>query len=411
MDTPQLYALSNGLRLIHKQCQGEVACCGFAIKAGTRDEDPDESGIAHFTEHLLFKGTVRRKPFQIINMMERVGGELNAYTTKEETLYISIFLKKDYRRAIELLTDICFNPVFPPAEIDKERMVVLEEINSYEDNPSELIFDDFDQFLLEGHPLGRPILGTAVSLATFSADTLRQFHQRHYVLGNMVFFSQADLPLKQVSSCLDHFLAERIDTLSTTPAAAVNKSPTLLPPFYRTILKETHQAHVVTGHLGYSIRDERKLGLYLLNNLLGGPAMNSWLNLSLRERKGLAYTVESNVTFYSDTSVFSIYFGTEPEKIDRCLRVIYKELKMLCEHKLTGLQLDRAKKQFLGQLLINAENKEQQALLMGRSLLQLGGWVSLEEWRKKLECLTPEELRDIANEVMSPDQLGVLIYR
>jgi len=411
MEIPLLYEFSNGLRLIHKRCQGEVACCGFAIKAGTRDEDPGESGLAHFTEHMVFKGTARRKPFQILNTMERVGGELNAYTTKEETVIYSIFLKKDYRRAIELLTDICFNPVFPPAEIDKERMVVLEEISSYEDNPSELIFDDFDQFLLEGHPLGRPILGTADSLASFSTDSLRRFHERCYVPGNMVFFSQADLSINQVSSCLNRFLVERINSSTDLPVNDGNNSPAVLPPFYRTILKDTHQAHVVTGHLGYSLKDERKLGLYFLTNLLGGPAMNSWLNLSLRERKGLAYTVESNVTFYSDTSVFGIYFGTDPEKVDRCLQEVSRELRKLCEQKLTGLQLDRAKKQFLGQLLINAENKEQQTLQMGRSLLQLGYWESFEEWAKKLACLTPEDLRDIANEVMLPDQLAVLIYR
>jgi predicted Zn-dependent peptidase len=406
---PFTFTLPNGIRIIHKECLGAVSCCGFVVRAGTRDEREDERGIAHFIEHLLFKGTTKRQAHHILNRMERVGGELNAYTTKEETFVYSIFLQEDYERAIELLTDLFFHSRFPMEEVEKEREVILDEINSYKDSPSELIYDEFEDFLFEGHPLGKKILGDPDCLKTFHTGSFQDFYSRNYTTDRMVFFSQSPLPFKKVKHLSEKYFGNiPVSSASVDPKA---DKPSELHGARKVLLKETHQAHVIYGNTNYSLFDDKRVGMYLLNNILGGPGMNSRLNVALRERSGLVYSVDSNVTSYTDTGCFTIYFGTDLGQVDRCLTLVEKELKKMRENKLTQIQLHAARKQLYGQMIISSENKENQSIGMGKSMLHYGRYDSMEEVVRKVERFTSESLIDIANEVLDPATMTMLIYK
>jgi predicted Zn-dependent peptidase len=407
--TPVTFTLPNGIRVIHKPCNGAVSCCGFVVNTGSRHEQPHESGMAHFTEHLLFKGTVHRRSHHILNRMEAVGGELNAYTTKEETFVYSMFLEDDYERAIELVSDLFFHSTFPADEIEKEREVILDEINSYEDSPSELIFDDYEDLLFAHHPIGRKILGTPECLNAVNRDSFLDFYERNYTTDRIVFYSQSSLPLKMVERFIQRFIGRiqaRFSTLERT-----QEKPIAAQGFRQIIDKETHQAHVLYGNRSYTLSDDNRVGMYLLNNILGGPGMNSRLNVSLRERSGLVYTVESSVTSYSDTGVFTIYYGTDPKQVDRCFRLVEKELKRLRENRLTSLQLHSAQKQLFGQMTISSENKENSTLAMGKSMLHFNRYDSMEQVVRKVESFSPGKLQDIANEILDPSALSLLLYR
>jgi len=406
--TPSIHTLSNGLRLIHKPCHGALSCCGLVVKAGSR-QDGEEAGMAHFTEHMLFKGTAKRKPHQILNRMERVGGELNAYTTKEETFVYSLFLKKDYRRALELVSDLFFNASFPEASFETERTIILDEINAYEDSPSELIFDDFDHLFYPGHPLGRRILGLPETVNALTRDDMVAFHRRQYTTQNVAFYSQAPLPFSKVVALAEHYLGSL--PMGEAPKNGASVKPSPAKGFRQEMDKDTHQAHVVCGGESFSLFEPARTGLYFLNNILGGPGMNSRLNLSMREKSGLVYSVESNVTSFTDTGLFTVYFGTDPKDVERCLALLHKELKRLCEVPLTSLQWHAARKQLLGQVQISAENKENNTLSMGKSLLYFNHYDSLETLIAKIEAFTPSRLRDLANQVFHPDNLSTLIYR
>lgn len=406
---PELYTLSNGIRVIHRPCTGQVSCCGYVVDAGSRHELPNESGLAHFTEHMLFKGTTHRKPHHILNRMESVGGELNAYTTKEETFVYSVFLEKDYVRALELLTDLFFNSTFKDDEIEKERLVILDEINSYEDNPSELIYDEFEDLLFEHHPIGRKILGSPESLNGFNQHSFLDFHKRHYRTENIVFFTQSPIPFKKLKGIIERIVggvepsAGKSDVVKTVPKPLLGLK--------KTIDKSTHQAHVLLGTKNFDFNDRKRVGMYLLNNLLGGPGMNSRLNLALRERAGLVYSVESNVTSYSDSGVFSIYFGTDPNQLERCLKLVDKELKRLRDVPLTGLQLHSAQQQLFGQMIISSEHKENTALAMGKSMLHFNRFDSLDLVAQKILSFSALELQEIANEIFEPKTMNLLIYK
>lgn len=406
---PITFTLPNGIRVIHRGCHGSVSCCGFAVNAGTRHEFPNEAGIAHFTEHLLFKGTQKRKSHHILNRMEVVGGELNAYTTKEETFIYSVFLENDYERALELLTDLFFNSTFPSEEIEKERDVILDEINSYEDSPSELIFDDYEDLLFAHHPIGRKILGSPDCLKTFDHDSFTRFYRRNYTSDRIVFFSQSPIPLKKWRKFLDKYVGQVKPMLPQS--SIISERPKPIAGFKEIIKKETHQAHVVYGNRNYEFNHPNRIGMYLLNNILGGPGMNSRLNVSLRERSGLVYSVESNVTSYSDSGLFTIYFGTDPDQTDRCLALVEKELKKLRENPLTTLQLHAAQKQLFGQMLISSEQKENGTLTMGKSMLHFNRFDSMDEVAAKVMRYTPTQLRDIANEILDPAAMSLLIYK
>lgn len=401
------HILPNGLRIVHLPSASPVSYCGFAVNAGTRDEEMDEFGLAHFVEHMIFKGTEKRKSWHILNRMENVGGELNAYTTKEETFVYSIFMEEHFWRAFELLSDLVFHSQFPEQEIEKEVDVILDEINSYEDSPSELIFDEFENLLFDGHALGHNILGDEQSLLGFGSESGKSFMRRFYAPENMVFFSMGRIPFKKIVQMAESTLSD-----IAFPMAARNRTaPGELLPVSRQIHKDTHQAHVLIGGRAYSMHDEKRLPLFLLNNLLGGPGMNNRLNVSLREKNGLVYNVESNVTSYTDTGLASIYFGTDPKNKEKAIRLVYKELAKLREVKLTATQLAAAKKQVIGQLGVSGDNREGLFLGLGKSFLHYNRYDTLPEVFAKVEKLTAGEIREVANEIFAPERLFSLIYQ
>lgn len=399
--------LSNGLRIVHLPSTSPVSYCGFAINAGTRDEEAHEFGLAHFVEHMLFKGTEKRKSWHILNRMENVGGELNAYTTKEETFVYSIFMEEHYRRAFELLVDLVFHSQFPEQEIEKEVDVILDEISSYEDSPSELIFDEFENLLFDGHALGHNILGNEQSLLTFNTESGKSFIQRFYAPENMVFFSMGRIPFKKIVQMAETMLSGITFSMATRNRIA----PLDILPVTRQVQKDTHQAHVLIGGRAYSMHNEKRLSLFLLNNLLGGPGMNSRLNVSLREKHGLVYNVESNVTSYTDTGVVSIYFGTDPKNKEKAIRLVHKELTKLRDVKLSTSQLTAAKKQLIGQLGVSGDNCEGLFLGLGKSFLHYNRYDTLPEVFAKVDSLTAENILEVANDVFAPERLFSLIYQ
>jgi predicted Zn-dependent peptidase len=401
------YTLANGLRIIHENILSKVTYCGFAIDAGTRDELDNEQGMAHFVEHLIFKGTQKRKAWHILNRMENVGGDLNAFTNKEETVIYSAFLNEHFERALELLVDIIFNSIFPPHEIEKEVDVIIDEFQSYEDSPSELIFDDFEDMLFRNHPLGRNILGKPDLLKSFTDKDALSFTSRFYRPSNMVFFVLGNIDFKKIVHQAEKFLGGmpdlKTDNRRTPPPPYI--------PEHLTLHKDTHQAHVMIGCRGYHAYDDKRTGLYLLNNVLGGPGMNSRLNVTLRERRGLVYNVESNITPYTDTGVFCIYFGSALKDVDTCLQLTYKELKRLRDVKMTSLQLVAVKKQLIGQIGVASDSYENNALSMGKTFLHYNKCESQEILFQRIEALTSEGLLEIANEMFAEERLSMLVYK
>lgn len=402
-----IHTLPNGLRIIHEPSASKVAYCGFAIDAGTRDEGENEQGMAHFVEHLIFKGTRKRKAWHILNRMENVGGDLNAYTNKEETVVYAAFLTEHFDRAAELLADIVFHSTFPQNEIEKETEVIIDEIQSYEDTPSELIFDDFEDMIFRNHPLGRNILGRPEQLKTFRSEDAAAFTSRFYRPSNMVFFILGNFDFRKIVRRIEKLTAD------ISPAGVENRRipPPLYVPERLVVPKETHQAHVMIGSRGYNAYDDKRTALYLLNNILGGPGMNSRLNVSLRERRGLVYTVESNLTSYTDTGAFCVYFGTDPDDVDTCLRLTYKEMKRMRDVKMTSSQLAAAKKQLIGQIGVASDNNENNALGMAKTFLHYNKYESSESVFRRIEALTAEELLEVANEMFAEEYLSTLIYK
>ena len=401
------HILNNGLRIIHQPCDSKVAYCGFAIDAGTRDEMESEQGMAHFVEHLMFKGTRKRKSWHILNRMENVGGDLNAYTNKEETVVYSAFLTEHFPRAVELLADIVFHSTYPQQEILKEVEVIIDEIRSYEDSPAELIYDDFEDIIFRNHPLGRNILGDPELLKTFNTDSVVSFTSRYYQPSNIIFFIWGNLNFKKVISQVEKYVGD----LTSSELNNKRTPPPLYVPEKVVINKDTHQTHLMIGNRGYNAYNDKRTALYLLNNMLGGPGMNSRLNISLRERRGLVYNVESNLTSYTDTGAFCIYFGTDPDNVEQCLRLTYKELKQLRDTKMSSSQLAAAKKQMIGQIGVASDNNENNALGMAKAFLHYNKYESSESVFRRIESLTPEILLEVANEMFCEDQLTTLIYK
>lgn len=402
------HTLNNGLRIIHRpHTSSKVAYCGFAIDAGTRDESENEQGMAHFVEHMLFKGTRKRRAWHILNRMENVGGDLNAYTNKEETVVYSAFLAEHFARAAELLTDIVFFSTFPAHEIEKEVEVIIDEIESYEDTPSELIFDDFEDLIFRSHPLGRNILGAPQQLKTFDTLKATSWTDHFYHPENMVFFVQGALDFKRIVKLMERLMTQ-VEAREVTHQR-------LLPPAYQPqtlrLDRDTHQAHVMIGGRAYDAHNEKRTALYLLNNLLGGPGMNSRLNLALRERSGLVYQVESNLTSYTDTGTFCIYFGCSQEDVERCIRLTHRELKRLCDTKLTSSQLQAAKKQLIGQIGVASDNNENNALGMAKTYLHYHKYEGSDAVCRRIEALTPELLLEVSNEMLAESCLSTLIYQ
>jgi predicted Zn-dependent peptidase len=402
---PIYHTLSNGLRIVHLKTDSPIGYCGFAVNAGTRDEEANEFGLAHFVEHTLFKGTQKRKAWQILNRMETVGGELNAYTSKEETFIYSIFIKKDFNRAIELLSDLIANSRFPETELKKEREVILEEINTYEDNPSDLIFDDFENLIYKDHALGHHILGNKKSLRSFNTKISRSFIDRFYNSENMIFFSMADIEIKQIL----RFAEKYLNTIPKRTYSQERIKPLVFPATQTIKKRKTYLSHVVIGGVSYNMFDKKKYSLHLINTILGG-GMNSRLNVNLREKNGLVYTVESNITSYTDTGTFTIYFGIDKKNRDKAIHIVDKEIKSLRETSLSDIQLKNAKKQAIGQMCISAENKENISLALGKAFLHFNKFEALEDILQKINDVTKDEIIETANEVLAPSNLSTLIY-
>lgn len=405
---PLTYKFDNGLSLIFLPSPTHVVYCGYTIGVGTRDENPDERGMAHFIEHLSFKGTEKRKSWHILNRMELVGGDLNAFTTKEETVYYTSCLDRDFERAVELLTDIVFHSTFPQQEIDKEVDVILDEIESYEDSPSDLIFDEFEELIYKGDALGNKILGDPKQLKSFkTADAIR-FAERYYNPENATFFVYGNYKWEKVVAIVDKYASKKV---SRSNSKLVHKPLPLYLPSKVEIEKDTHQAHVLMGTRGLGAQDPDRLGLYLINNILGGPGMNSRLNVSLREHSGLVYNVESDVVSYTDTGFFGIYFGCDPKNIDKCFSLCIKELKKLSDNQLGENSLKVAKKQLIGQLGVSTDSFESVALGLGKSFLHYGKYETREHLNEKIEALQADRLQEIASRIFNPDNLTTLIYK
>ncbi|MBI9060439.1 MAG: insulinase family protein [Marinilabiliaceae bacterium] len=402
----QTHTLENGIRILHMPDNSPVGYCGITINAGSRDELEEEHGMAHFIEHVIFKGTKKRKAFHILSRLDDVGGELNAFTSKEDTCIYASFLKQDFERAIELIHDITFNSIFPDKELTKEIEVIVDEINSYKDSPAELIFDEFEEMLFKNDPMGRNILGTPERLKTFKKEHIQQFIQRNYNTDQMVFCSVGDVSFKRMVKWCERYLGQIPTNLRQYKRAAV--AP--YSPESITIEKQTHQSHIMLGNVAYDYNHPKRLGLHLLNNILGGPGMNSRLNMALREKNGIAYNVESAFTPYFGTGVFSIYFGTDEENLHRSLNIIDRELKILKNKPLGSLQLYKATRQLKGQMTISSDNRENLMLSMGKSYLLYNQVDPLEKVYKKIDAITAKDLMDIANEILDSKKLSYLIY-
>ena len=447
------YTLDNGLRIIHLPSDSKVVYCGYQINAGTRNEEPGEEGLAHFCEHVTFKGTERRKAWHILNCLESVGGDLNAYTNKEGTVYYSAILKEHIARAVDLLTDIVFHSVYPQAEIDKEVEVICDEIESYNDSPAELIYDEFENIIFKGSPLGHNILGTAEQVRSFKTEDALRFTRKLYRPDNAIFFAYGDIDFKKLVKLIRKALAdddsgkvaenaansagklaeEKLpqisqitqisgDENSITTEKSVSSVKSVGPKNYLSVGKEiagqtivmqknTHQAHVMIGTRAYDVSDSRRMPLYLLNNMLGGPGMNAKLNLALREHNGLVYTVESTMVAYGDTGIWSIYFGCDEHDVKRCLRLVRKELDKFMQKPLSEAQLKAAKKQIKGQVGVACDNRENFALDFGKSFLHYGWEKNVDRLYEQVDEITAEQIQAVAQELFDKDRLTTLIFR
>ena len=447
------YTLDNGLRIIHLPSDSKVVYCGYQINAGTRNEEPGEEGLAHFCEHVTFKGTERRKAWHILNCLESVGGDLNAYTNKEGTVYYSAILKEHIARAVDLLTDIVFHSVYPQAEIDKEVEVICDEIESYNDSPAELIYDEFENIIFKGSPLGHNILGTAEQVRSFKTEDALRFTRKLYRPDNAIFFAYGDIDFKKLVKLIRKALAdddsgkvaenaansvgklaeEKLpqisqitqisgDENSITTEKCVSSVKSVGPEKYPSVGKEiagqtivmqknTHQAHVMIGTRAYDVNDSRRMPLYLLNNMLGGPGMNAKLNLALREHNGLVYTVESTMVAYGDTGIWSIYFGCDEHDVKRCLRLVRKELDKFMQKPLSEAQLKAAKKQIKGQVGVACDNRENFALDFGKSFLHYGWEKNVDRLYEQVDEITAEQIQAVAQELFDKDRLTTLIFR
>lgn len=416
------HTLDNGLRIIQRPSAGDVLYLGYAIGAGSRDEGPDEEGLAHFCEHASFKGTQHRRGWQIIQSLEGVGGELNAYTNKEATVYYCAIMRQHLAKAIDVLTDMVFHSVFPDAELEKEKEVICDEIESYNDSPAELIYDDFDNIIFKGHPLGHNILGTKASVRSFTSADARRFTQRNYRPDNAIFFLYGSLSdnaakesgditrlVKMIQRVFQKYPikpADDIDTSVSTERTSSTSSTT--PPEEED--RGVHQAHVLMGRRAYDINHPRRLALYLLNNILGGPAMSSRLNMALREKNGLVYTVESSMTSYKDTGMWCIYFGCDPHDVKRCKRLVRRELDKLMQKPLTERQLQQAKHQIKGQIALACDSRESFALDFAKSFLHYGWEKDVSALCASIDRITADDLQQVAQELFLPDTIQTLEY-
>jgi predicted Zn-dependent peptidase len=405
--TYQTHTLPNGLRIIFKPDNTPLVHCGLVINVGSRDEMDQEHGMAHFVEHMLFKGTKKRRSTHIINRLETIGGELNAFTSKEETVVYATVLKEYAERALELISDIVFHSTYPQKEIDKEVEIILDEIQSYYDSPSELIFDDFEELIFKNHPIGHNILGDSNLLSTYTTNEAEDFVKRNYLPEEMVLFILGDLDFKKIVIWAEKYY--KSDVIISGQSRKRNPPLRNIPQAV-SVIKNTHQVHFIMGNRAYNLYHPKRMGMYLLNNILGGQGMNSLLNLSLREKHGLVYNVESNYQPFTDTGMWSVYFACDKDNATRCEQLVHAELQKLRNTSLKESVLKKYKLQLMGQMAIATEQKETLALSLGKSYLRYGKIDDLQTLKLKIEAVTPEILLEIANEIFHEEDLSVLKY-
>ena len=401
----ETYTLPNGIKGIHRRVKSSIAHCALVVNSGTRDELKTEYGLAHFAEHAIFKGTTHRKAYQVNCRLENLGGELNAYTTKEDTTIHATTLKSDFSKAAELIADVAFNSTFPERELKKEREVIVDEINSYLDNPAELIFDEFENLLFKNHALGHNILGDTDSLSRITSNDGLSFISDFYSQSNMVFFFSGKTKFEKVVKVVSDAIQGVRDNKVVLPRTA----PIEVARFDKHEECDNYQSHAVMGGRCHSLYDNGRFNLFLLNNILGGPGMNSMLNVALREKRGYVYNVEANVTNYSDIGLFTIYFGTDRKNVNRCFDIIRKKLAELKTKQLSTQRLEDAKRQYIGQLTIGRENRENLAIVSGKALLYHNRCATLADTVAKIENITAKDIIECANIIYSDDNLSTLV--
>lgn len=402
-----MHTLQNGIRVVHKEISNsKIAHCGLVLNIGSRDELEDQQGLAHFWEHMVFKGTKKRKSFHILNRLDSVGGELNAFTTKEKITFFASVLNHHYEKAVELLFDITFNSTFPENQINRERKVILEEMALYHDNPEDDIQDEFDKLIFPDHPLGNNILGTRESVTSFQKEDFISFIDQNIDTNQIVFTSVSSLPYKKVLRLAKKYF----DGIAAKSAIGHRHSTKSYIPGNKLLKKSIHQAHCAIGHPAFSIQDSKRLPFSMLVNILGGPALNSRLNMALREKYGFVYAIDANYSSFSDTGLFSIFFATEKKQMSRSVELVIRELKKLREKPLGELQMHKAKEQLIGQMAMSEENNMSHMLMMGRSLLDIETIESFEDVVNKVRQVKAEHLTDLAEEIFNEQGLSFMYY-
>lgn len=402
----QYHRLSNGIRIIHRQNSREVAHCGLMVNTGSRDETEQENGMAHLIEHMIFKGTRKRKAYHVLSRLEHVGGELNAFTTKEETCIHASFTRQHYERVLELFSDVAFNAVFPPAEVQKEKEVIMDEINSYRDSPAEEIFDEFDKHIFDGHALGRNILGTPENLPNLTRKAIFRFIRKNYSTDRMVLGSVGNIEFNKLVRLAEKYFGHANDRSSQLHRSVFSN----YQPQHQTIRRNGYLAHCIMGNLAYDRMHPKKHALILLNNILGGPGLNSRLYMNIREKYGFTYAIESHFHAYSDAGLFSVYLGTDPASVNKTLKLVRKELDRLRLHKLGSLQMHRARQQLIGQLAISFESGMAEMLSVARSHILFERVDDMADVVRKIERLTAGDLLEAANEIFEPGRLSTLVF-
>jgi predicted Zn-dependent peptidase len=402
----EYHEFKNGIRLVHRHQKGSVAHLGVMIHAGSRDESADQQGLAHFIEHMVFKGTEKRSNAQVLGRLENVGADLNAFTTREDTSIYASVASRYFERALELLSDIVFHSVFPIREIEKEKAVIIDEINSYRDNPSEWIHDEFDELIFPDHPLGRNILGTPAALKKYTRADILRFRDQNYLPQRIVISSVSAFPLAKVI----HLAEKHFGEITAGTEGPVRMAAGSYNPQQRIRKYARHQSHVVIGNVACNAHDPDRIPMALLNNMLGGPAMNSRLNLALREKNGIAYNLESNFQPYADTGIFSIYCGTDDTLMDRALELIHKELSRFRDTRLSTQALHTARQQLKGQLLVSLESRQGEMLAMGKNMMVYNRVEPVENICHLIDQVTAEDMLRMAGGVFAANQLSMLLY-
>lgn len=407
------HTLPNGLRIVFRQTSSAVAYSGVYINVGSRNERGPEEGVAHFIEHSIFKGTTHRRAYHILNRIDGVGGELNAFTTKEETCIYASSLAEHLPRCLELFSDVLFNSQFPSHEIENEKDVVIEEINSYRDQPADLIYDEFEEYFFEGHPLAHNILGTKKNVKAFTPEFLRDYLRRNYTPDRMVLTVVANIDFKKLVHLAErYFTAPAVElTQSKRPIPIKKLSGSQIHKFDKSISRHTHQIHLLLGCQAPDLFDDRKVAFSLLNNIIGGPAMNSRLNVAVREKYGFCYTIESQYVPFTDTGLFYIYAGVDSGATERANELIFRELRRLAKEPLTGTQLRAAQRQYIGQMAINNDSALNEMQSIGKAYMNYDRVDTIEEMSRDIMALTPDDILAAADALLQPDSFSRLIYR